>query len=127
MSQLQLKQNDDYDKILHISIKLVVLQNLRICYFNELDQDLPQETKNFRSCCILDEIKLILDNLVPYIQWLANIDSGDVIVNKPIRDGVDKLIPDLDEYYQFTLEEVRKKEERLRLINLERSIFANEQ
>lgn len=127
MSQLQLNQNDDYDKILHISIKLVVLQNLRMCYLNELDQDLPQETKNFRSCCILDEIKLILDNLVLYIQWLASVEAGDTIVDKPIRDAVDKLIPDLDEYYQFTIDEFRKKEERLRLINLERSIFANEQ
>ena len=42
-ANLGLRMNDDLNKLLYLSCKLVVLQNLKACYDYELSTDLPQE------------------------------------------------------------------------------------
>lgn len=121
-----LKKGSTLDNILHISIKLVVLQNLIDCYVRESNAPLSQEIINFRSACILDELKLILDNLMSYTEWLAKVDMGLVKVDRETKKGTTKLINDLNKIYEFVLEEAAKKEARLNLIKGERELFRNE-
>ena len=127
MSNLNLRNDrNNINHILEVSIKLVVLQNLQTAYIFECESGNPQELCTFRSACVLDEIKLILDNLRDHISWLVAVENGQIKATADIKEAVDALIKDLDKIYLFTLEEVAKKEERLRLLDLEKSMFINE-
>ena len=126
MANLGLRMNDDLNKLLYLSCKLVVLQNLKACYDYELSTDLPQETRNFRSSCVLDEIKLILDNLVDHVEWIGNVALGNLPCPRGQEEGINRIVADLDKLYTFTLEEAAKKEARLKLMELERSMFKDE-
>lgn len=123
MSNLNLRDNENLQKLLHLSCKLVVLQNLKACYDYELETELPQETRNFRSACILDEIKLILDRNIDYVEWIANVQMGTIDFPDEHLEGVNKIVKDLDFLYNFVLEEAAKKEARIRLMELENKMF----
>ena len=125
MSSIEI--NDDLDKVLHLSIKLVVLQNLVDCYERENTSDNPQEVCNFRSCCILDELKAILDRLQPYIIWLASVDEGTIKCKDAHKDSVAYMALSFTKIYDFVLEESNKKEARLKLIELEQSMFSRDE
>jgi hypothetical protein len=107
------------NNIIHISSNLVVLQTLRAGYKTELDCDNQQEIKNFRSGSLLSKIREILDELSPYMQFLADCEKGIVPIEKKQVHHIVEMIKDLTEFYTWACEEVSLKNQRLALMQLE--------
>lgn len=105
--------------VVYISSQLVVLQTLRAGYKVELECDNKQEIKNFRSSALLTLVRDILDDLEPYMEFLVACEEGKVKMNPNQIPHIVEMMKDLTEFYTWAIEEVRLKNQRLNLMNLE--------
>jgi hypothetical protein len=108
-----------FNNIIYISTNIVILQTLRTGYKVELECDNKQEIKNFRSTALLSKIREILDELSPYMQFLADCEEGKIYIDPNQIHHVIGMIQDLTEFYTWAVEEVKIKNQRLTLMQLE--------
>ena len=107
------------ENVIYISTNLVLLQNLRVGYLTELDCDNKQEIKNFRSGALLSKIREILDDLSPYMQFLVDCEEGKIALASGQLNHIQDIIKDLTVFYTWACEEVKLKNQRLALMQLE--------
>ena len=106
------------ENIVFISNNLVVLQTLRAGYKFELECDNTQQIKNFRGNALISYIQDILNDLEPFMVYLAKCEQDKNIPadqQKHLRD----LIIDLTEFHDWAIAEIRLRNKRLALIKLE--------
>lgn len=119
MSNLIPYQQPLIHNIVFISTELVILQTLRIGYEYEMQSSNKQEIKNFRTSAILSAARDILDNLSPYMEYLAECEKGSIEIPANQMPNLVKLMTDAQEFYVWAIEEVKLKNQRLNLMNLE--------
>lgn len=107
------------NNIIYISTNMVILQTLRAGYKTELDCENKQEIKNFRSGALLTKVREILDDLSPYMQFLVDCEEGKVPITSNQLPHIIEMIKDLTEFYTWACEEVKLKNQRLALMQLE--------
>jgi len=105
--------------IVYISSRLVLLQTLRAGYLTELDCDNKQEIKNFRTGAILSTIRTTLEELEPYMEFLVACEEGKVPMAPEQIPHIVEMMKDLTEFYTFATEEVKLKNHRMALMELE--------
>lgn len=110
------------DNFIHASSRLVMLQNLKNCYKYELELDNPQETKNFRSAAMLDLIRVVLDNLQIYMEYLVYVSEPPFLIEQHQAENARRLVEELATYYEWAIEEVKLKQLRQRLVSRESEI-----
>ena len=105
--------------VVFISTRLVLLQTLRAGYRMELDCDNKQEIKNFRSGALLSVIRATLEELEPYMEFLVLCEDGRIDIPTDQLPHILDLIKDLSDFYGWATEEVKLKNQRMALIELE--------
>lgn len=116
---LSMPYSNILENVIYISTNLVILQTLRAGYLTELDCDNKQEIKNFRSGALLSKIREVLDNLSPYMQFLVDCEEGKIPIASEQLPHVKQMITDLTIFYTWACEEVKLKNQRLALMQLE--------
>jgi hypothetical protein len=109
------------ENIIYISNQMVVLQTMRAGYKLELECDNKQEIKNFRSNAILSNIRIILDDLNPFMMYLSQCEDGTIIIPLDQLPHIKQLIKDMTEIYTWAIQEVKLKNQRLNLMKLEQA------
>ena len=107
------------ENIIYISTNLVILQTLRAGYLTELDCENKQEIKNFRSGALLSKIREVLDDLSPYMQFLVDCEEGRIAIASEQIHHIKEMIKDLTVFYTWACEEVKLKNQRIALMQLE--------
>lgn len=107
------------ENVIYISSKIVLLQTLRAGYLMELEQEIKQEIKNFRTAVLIDTIQNILQELEPYMDFLMACEEGKIFVNANQRPYIRDMIRDLTDFYKWATEEIKLKNKRMALMELE--------
>lgn len=107
------------ENIVFISRNLVVLQTLRAGYLTEKECTNEQRIKNFRTDAILDLVRDLLDDLDPYMEFLVLCEEGSIPMHPQQIPHIVAMIKDLTEFYDWTIEEVKLKNYRSNLMELE--------
>lgn len=107
------------NNIVYISTHIVILQTLRAGYQVELNCDNKQEIKNFRSGALLTKIREILEDLAPYMEFLSDCEEGKIEIPQDQRIHIINMIKDFSEFYGWAMEEVKLKNQRIALMQLE--------
>ena len=117
------------NKFIITSSKLVVLQALKNSYIYEINSNKPQTTKNFRSTCILEEARVILEYLEEFVEYFTKIElenknqSGTNKLRVQQIKAIQKLLLELNVFYSWAIEEVKLKHARQQL--QERNTFSD--
>ena len=105
--------------IIYISSRLVLLQTLRAGYMTELQCDNKQEIKNFRTGALLSAIRNTLEELEPYMEFLVACEEGKIPMSPEQIPHIVEMMKDLTGFYSWATEEVKLKNQRLALMELE--------
>lgn len=119
MSNLVPFQQPLLKNIIMISTELVILQTLRTGYEYEMQCSNKQEVKNFRTSAILAAARDILDNLSPFMEYLAACEDGTIDIPKEQMENLRYLMKDCTSFYNWAIGEVKLKNQRLALMDLE--------
>lgn len=116
MYELSPYQTSFLDNFIAASSKLVMLQNLRSCYEAEMEAELPQETKNFRSACVLDLVRDVLEQTEIYMEYLVQVGTPPYEYTEDQCNNATRLAEDLTTYYEWATEQVLLKKARQDLV-----------
>ena len=105
--------------IVFVNTQIVILQVLRAGYLTEQALSNDQAIKNFRTSAILDTIRNILEELAPYMKFLAECQEGNYNLKQQQLIHINQMIENMDNFYKWTIEEVRLKNQRISLMKLE--------
>ena len=100
------------DNFIITSSKIVVLQALKAAYLTEASAiNNPQQTKNFRTAAILEEVRLILEALEEYMEFFAYVEETQY-TTLPLDQlkCIQKLMTDMSIYYDWATAEIKLKQ-----------------
>lgn len=110
--------NTILENVVYISNNLIVLQTLRAGYKFEQECENTQQIKNFRTNALISYVHDILNDLEPYAVYLAACEQ-DKSIPEDQQKHIRSLILDLTDFHDWAIKEIKLRNKRLSLMQLE--------